>query len=317
MSEVFETSDLDAAEHFLSSLYTTMRISARGRGRGMRLEQTAVAPMVRLDHITFAMSLDTAGTAPGAVIVSRVTAGTARYDSGTGERAYRSGDLFLLAQPDRPCTATTEDAEFEAAVLDPALLSLVADAAPGRSQQPVRLTGYDPVSRQAARQWTSTYAYVRDIVLASNGLTAEQPLLTGAVARLLAAVTLATFPNNAQDDPTGQDRHDSHDATLRRAVAFIDDNAHLDITVADIAAAASVSVRAVQSAFRRHLDTTPLAYLRRVRLHHARQDLLSADPARVTVTDIAYRWGFPSPSRFAAYYREVYGTSPAHTLHQD
>ena len=61
-------------------------------------------------------------------------------------------------------------------------------------------------------------------------------------------------------------------------MTFIEENAHADITVADIAAAASVTVRAIQLAFRRHLDTTPLEYLRRVRLGHAHRDLLAADP---------------------------------------
>jgi len=55
-------------------------------------------------------------------------------------------------------------------------------------------------------------------------------------------------------------------ATVRRATAFIEQHAHTDINMADIAAAANVSIRAVQCAFRRHLNTTPMAYLRAVRL---------------------------------------------------
>ena len=103
--------------------------------------------------------------------------------------------------------------------------------------------------------------------------------------------------------------------TLRRAVAFIDDNAELDLTVSDIARAASVTPRALQLAFRRHLDTTPLRHLRRVRLARAREDLLSATAGDGhTVTAIAYRWGFPSPSRFAEEYRATYGDLPSNTL---
>jgi AraC-like DNA-binding protein len=58
-----------------------------------------------------------------------------------------------------------------------------------------------------------------------------------------------------------------------------------------------------------------MAYLRRVRLGHAHLELLAADPARLTVTAIAYRWGFPSASRFAAQYRAAYGTPPSRALH--
>jgi AraC-like DNA-binding protein len=47
------------------------------------------------------------------------------------------------------------------------------------------------------------------------------------------------------------------------------------------------------------------------------RDLLTADPARETVTGIAQRWGFSDLSRFAAGYRRTYGVPPNHTLHQD
>jgi AraC-like DNA-binding protein len=59
-----------------------------------------------------------------------------------------------------------------------------------------------------------------------------------------------------------------------------------------------------------------MEYMRRVRLEYAHRDLLAADPARQTVTAIAYRWGFPSCSRFAAQYRQTYGVTPGHTLRQ-
>jgi AraC-like DNA-binding protein len=104
--------------------------------------------------------------------------------------------------------------------------------------------------------------------------------------------------------------------TAGRAAAFIEERARDDISVADIAAATFVTVRAVQLAFRQHLDTTPLTYLRQVRLEHAHDELLSADPDRTTVTAVAAGWHFTNASRFAAYYRAAYGVPPAYTLRQ-
>jgi transcriptional regulator GlxA family with amidase domain len=130
----------------------------------------------------------------------------------------------------------------------------------------------------------------------------------------LAASVLNTFPNNALTDPTIEDRHDASTHTVGRATAFIDEHAHEDISAADIAAAACVTIRAVQLAFRRHLGTTPMAYLRNIRLERARRELLDTDPTRTTVTAIAARWGFASPSRFTAHYRAAYGIPPSHTL---
>jgi transcriptional regulator GlxA family with amidase domain len=102
--------------------------------------------------------------------------------------------------------------------------------------------------------------------------------------------------------------------TLRRAIAFIHDNAHRDIGVSEIAAAIGVTPRSVQYTFRRHLGTTPLEYLRRVRLDRAHRDLQKADPAVDTVMQIAGRWRFSHPGRFSIEYKQAFGTPPSATL---
>jgi transcriptional regulator GlxA family with amidase domain len=101
---------------------------------------------------------------------------------------------------------------------------------------------------------------------------------------------------------------------LLRAIAFIDENARQDITLGDIAAAVNVTPRSVQYVFRRHLGTTPLEYLRRVRLDHAHRDLQAADPTVDTVTAIAGRWGFTHAGRFSNIYKQAFGRSPSRTL---
>jgi AraC-like DNA-binding protein len=284
---VFETTDLEQAEDVLGTAYGSLRIDTRGQRGGMRMEQTPLSPLARFDR-------------------NIVTNGS--------ERSYRPGDVFLAIRPGEPHVGRSIGIDTELAVIDPVLLSQVAATAPARTPQPLRFTGCDPVSAESPWLWLNTCAYVRDTFLAVPGATAE-PLVTASVERLLATVALAVFPNNALTDPTSEDQHDANPAVLRRAVAFIDEHAHEDITIADIAAAGNVTVRAVQLAFRRHLETTPTAYLRRVRLDHARRELATADPALNTVTAVAYRWGFSSPSRFAAYYRQVYGAHPSQTLH--
>lgn len=301
----FETTELEAAEHVLSNAYASIRISRQGQWGGMRLAQATLSPAVRFDRLSVTMSLTAAAGPLGALVIGEVTSGQVTYGPGGSQRSLRPGQVYL-AQPGHAFAVSIQDAELELAVIDPVLPGQVAG-------QPVRLTGYQPVSSRVAQIWKATYAYVRDEVLARPE-AAAQPLVAASAERLLAATALATFPNNALTGPGTEDHHDAHPATLRRAMAFIDEHAHEAITVADIAAAAFVTTRAVQLAFRRHLDTTPLAYLRRVRLEHAHRQLLAADPARETITAIAYRWGFPSPSRFAAHYRAAYGVSPGYTL---
>ncbi|MGP3959792.1 AraC family transcriptional regulator [Nonomuraea sp. 3N208] len=104
-------------------------------------------------------------------------------------------------------------------------------------------------------------------------------------------------------------------AAIRRARRFCEEHAAEPITPGDIAAAARVSVRTLQSGFREHLQTTPMAYLRKVRLARAHADLLhiAVTGSRTTVTEVALRWGFVHLGRFAALYRQTYGHVPSVT----
>lgn len=83
-----------------------------------------------------------------------------------------------------------------------------------------------------------------------------------------------------------------------------------------MAQAARVGVRSLREGFRTHMGTTPLAYLRSVRLDLARRDLLAVAEGHVsqTVTDVALRWGFMHLGRFTGHYRKAYGETPSQTV---
>ncbi|MCZ2103365.1 MAG: AraC family transcriptional regulator [Burkholderiales bacterium] len=103
---------------------------------------------------------------------------------------------------------------------------------------------------------------------------------------------------------------------VRRAQEFIDAQAEQAITMDDIARAACVSERTLQAGFRRHLGTTPSAYLREVRLHRVHEHLrFAADNGLApSVFDVAHRYGFFHLGRFAAYYKMRFGETPSATL---
>lgn len=69
---------------------------------------------------------------------------------------------------------------------------------------------------------------------------------------------------------------------LQRAMAFCEDNVARPIQVADIALAPRLSVRTLQSEFRRQLDRTPLQYLRELRLSYAHADLRAIAAGQAT-----------------------------------
>jgi AraC-like DNA-binding protein len=100
---------------------------------------------------------------------------------------------------------------------------------------------------------------------------------------------------------------------LRRAMDFARMHAALPIGIAEMAAAAGVSARALQVNFRRFLNTTPMNYLRQVRLEGARREMIEAEPS-ATVAEIAQRWGFVHLGRFSKEYRAAFGVSPSFDL---
>ncbi|MFF9086392.1 helix-turn-helix domain-containing protein [Streptomyces sp. NPDC014991] len=312
-SLTFDSDDLDLTEDFLSQAYARMRIASGTPGSHHARIHRAALSSVSVDELALDFEMSYSVSPLGRICVCVVHEGTVRDHGFQGvEDSFGPGDVVLLAPPDLPFTGRIRNARYNITMLDPALLTQVA-AGPAGSP-PVRLTGHRPRSVAAARHLGGTIAHLRDHVL-SDPQIADQPLIAVTAAQHLAASVLAAFPSTALEEPTAADRHDAHPAMLRRALAYIDDHADQPVTVADIAAAAHVTVRALQYAFRRHLDTTPLAHLRRVRLAHARQDLLNADPgAGATVASIAARWGFHHPGRFASLYRQAFGRNPHESL---
>ncbi|MEU8951065.1 helix-turn-helix transcriptional regulator [Streptomyces sp. NPDC048489] len=309
----FDSDDLEATEDFLSRAYARMRISSSTpQASRARIRRTAVTD-VSVDELDLDFDMSYAVTPLGKICLCVVHEGTIRDHAFHGVRDdFGPGDVVLFAPHDLPYAGRICSARYNITMLDPALLRHVT-AGQEPLGEPVRLTGHRPTSPAAARHLSRTITYLRDDVLANPAL-AQNPLLTSVGSQMLAASVLAAFPNTARTDPTAQDHRDGHSATLRRAIAYIDDHAAEPLTVADIAAAAHVTVRAVQYAFRRQLDTTPLGYLRRTRLAHAHRELQAAQPGVTAVADIAARWGFAHAGRFVALYREAYGRHPSDTL---
>ncbi|MEV0877875.1 helix-turn-helix transcriptional regulator [Micromonospora echinofusca] len=215
--------------------------------------------------------------------------------------------------PDHSQEAEFDDVDSFTTRLPRALLEEVAHAQTGISGADLRFDSSRPISAALGRHWTQTVSHLTRTVLAGPVLMAN-PLVAGNTRHLLAATALAVFPNTAHAAALGAAGEVTPRA-LRRAVAYVDDHADRPVTVEQVAAAAGVRPRALQLAFRRHHGTTPMRYVRQVRLERAHRDLQAADPTTgVTVTMIAQRWGFTHLGRFSTDYRAAYGCGPSRTL---
>jgi AraC-like DNA-binding protein len=74
-----------------------------------------------------------------------------------------------------------------------------------------------------------------------------------------------------------------------------------------------VSRRTVQNSFRAVAETTPIHYLRSVRLNGVRRTLMSTQAAQLSIGDVAAQWGFFHLSHFAAEYQALFAELPSHT----
>ncbi|MFI6131513.1 AraC family transcriptional regulator [Micromonospora sp. NPDC051141] len=198
-------------------------------------------------------------------------------------------------------------------------MDLVARVAATRAEtapHTFRFLGLAPVSPAAARAWAHLSAFLcRMAAIGDDGL--DQPLIQASLADLTAATALTAFPNTTMTSSYVPQPRRVAPSVVRRAQAYLDEHAAAPVTVAQVAAACGVGPRGLQAAFQRHLGYSPLTYLRQVRLARAHRDLLTADPAGgATVAGVARRWGWTSPGRFAAAYREAYGRPPRETLRE-
>jgi AraC-like DNA-binding protein len=308
VTTTFSASGIDNVEQLVNELYLEARLTTARRDSSVTITQSTVGSLV-IGHVAYDATIDVDAGPRGAISIVHARSGHARYRSAGGTREWGPGDIYVSSDPADAFTSHLHQFDCDFVLFAPTLLADIAYPVHG-DDGPVRLTGHSPVSAGAAERWLPTFAFIRD--------TAAQPdlppLVLGGISRLLAAASLAAFPSNAQLDPTVVDRHDAHPVTVRRAIAFVETHPSAEVTTVDIALAASVTPRALQLAFRRHLGMTPMQYVRQVRLDLAHTDLLAADPATNTVGAIAARWGWARPSRFAAAYRAAYGRPPSATL---
>ncbi|WP_426321052.1 helix-turn-helix domain-containing protein [Microbacterium sp. E-13] len=217
---------------------------------------------------------------------------------------------------DGPTTARwQEKADVRAFIFDRALAEEDARRLTGDDRFALRATtiGPSPVSRDVGSHWERVFQHAAGSLFAPT--QPDSAIIEAELRRHALHTTLAAFSPAFRRalERTAQRR--AAPRSVRRAIAYMEEHAHEAITIDDVAAAAGISTRGLQYAFRRSLDHTPMEYLRRQRLAGAHAEMEVG--TRAPIAEIARRWGFASASRFAKHYREAYGRTPRQTLRGD
>ena len=105
-----------------------------------------------------------------------------------------------------------------------------------------------------------------------------------------------------------------HSDALNCVEDLVQANLDRPLGASDFSTCAGVPVRTLGLWSHQHLGMSPSQYHRLRRLNRARSELLHADPEQSFVRDIAARFGFTEPGRFAVQYQDTFGESPSATL---
>jgi AraC-like DNA-binding protein len=171
-----------------------------------------------------------------------------------------------------------------------------------------------PVDDMAKVGTVARYVQMLCDDLRSEASHLSHPLVADRVASGLVALLLTSMPHNktpaieaAADRPVAP-------FFVRRVEQFIEEHARDMITLTDLTGIAGVSTRALQMSFQRSRNTTPMAYLRAIRLELARTELANAGRQGSSVAAVANAVGFGNLGRFARDYQARFGELPSLTL---
>lgn len=304
----FASDDLEEARSSLESVLDGRQFRARPAGEPFAY-RFASAGDARLSLQTGTFTAHLQGVIPWSrdYVMSWFRAGTVTVDYPLGQLTSAGSRPFMTPSETSFAFAMTPHRHGIVHV-DAAFLEAVATERHAGAAQRIVFDYAAVPTDDALASWRRTLGEVTPLIVGE-----DTPRLArhGAQASLVRGM-LDLFPWRAIDVPDAL--RTERTRRLRQAAEYVHAFADQAITSADIAAAAGMHTRTLQMLMNEHLGSSPTNYVRHVRLDRVRQDLLSAEPGTVLVSDVARRWGFGNLGRFSASYAERFGEYPRDTL---
>ena len=179
-------------------------------------------------------------------------------------------------------------------------------------RQPIEFLPSMMLDGAAGGRWTSFLRWVYES-LALDDQCFDSPIMAAQLEQTDIATLLTCQPHNYTEQLTGEERSIAP-AFVKRIERYIEDNADQPITIVDLAEHAGVSSRSIFNGFRRFRNTSPMLYLKEVRMRRVNEELQRLSSSETTVTAVAYNWGFTHLGHFTTDYKRRFGESPSQTL---
>jgi AraC-like DNA-binding protein len=313
-----ETADVDEARSFC---------------RGMFYGRLTMEPVGRLE--SFLISGDVVMLGP--ITVGEISYGTdVHVSTGDLETAYhvlapltgtlrsRHRGTVVLADPTRAAVfSPIGDIDLEwpgtcrllSVKIERAALEREVDAALDQQVvSPLPLGASFDLIDGPGRTWAALVRLLHNELSGADGL-ASQPRMAARWRDMVVSGLALTVEHPYGEEPAGI-QGPRRPRTVKRTLDAMHAEPWRPFSATDLASIAGVSVRVLQESFRQHVGMPPLTYLRRLRLDGVHGELSRSDPWQVSVSEVAYRWGFTHLGRFAGAYRARYGVSPSQTLRE-
>ncbi len=230
--------------------------------------------------------------APARVLEVSYHAGGGEIDIELGTRRYRSVPGTVLVMTDHTGYRATPTGASSVWNL---CLGMGNDTpVPGVTDQPLLLAARAPHGEQLIERFrVAAYGYRQKRVFHDLQLKCE-------VLGILIAALEALLPPEEQT-------FDRSAATIAALRVIDRDTKKPELRRADLARAANLSEAQLARVFRREMGTTPLAYLRRVRIERARNLLWRTE---LNIAEIGRAVGLPDPAHFSRLFSGIQGQSP-------
>ncbi|MFC9845645.1 AraC family transcriptional regulator [Streptomyces sp. NPDC060223] len=312
----YSTRDVDEIRAVLTTSFTDVWIGVRGDATAFVASLSVVdLGALKVGRMSFGAEIRGRTSEVGTYNVGVPITGFFSERQGQKPVSYASPGRAVVRDPagDNFVDDWSPDCDVLNVSIDKAVMIRQLETLLGRPvhRRPVLAPSFD-VSSGPGRSWLNLVSWClleRDV---PHGLL-RQPMFAGRIEQALLEGLLLSSDHQyreALEAPPPSMRP----AAVKRVMDAVRERPAEPYDAAQLATIAQVSVRTLQEAFRKNLGMSPMNYVHEVRLQRVREQLLLAAPGTVTVTDVAYQWGFAHLGRFAQRYRARFGEVPSRTL---
>ena len=309
------TDNREEAEAVVTDLYLPTRLDLAGGDARLGMEVSGLRMgALTAGKLTYGRRVRLRTAEPEHFHVNIPLRGRVVSRSGAGEPVTTGPGEGLVFAPGAPADmAWSADCEQLCLMIPRACLEAELEQLLGRSlREPLTFDFVADLHSPLGRRWRTVLELLVDELDHPTDL-GRNAVVGRHVEGLVLDGLLLGQPHNHSDAAL----HDGPvrlNAAIKKAVELIEERPSEPWTTVRLAGQVHLSVRALQEGFRRDLATTPMTFLRQVRLRRARVALQQADSGVTTVGAIATDLGILHLGRFAAAYRRAFGETPSDTL---